>query len=221
MMNVSKTIIWLVVVASFLSAQTAYSQADQGIPDGLVQTAEEGLMEFLTKSDPAVLARSCVWWQSDDDPENYVLGKPYPIYILDLNLLGSINDVKDFKNSLTLVKWSIPVSYDNEPRLLIGIMNRNGEWKCGGFGRDPNPIIHARTEWPQSEGYRHCYIMSGNGPDFLAIEKELELFFYPFNRRNEYLLDIQLDEKGRYPIIPFDTMIMKLLDAKEEGKIQG
>ena len=58
------------------------------------------------------------------------------------------------------------------------------------------------------------------GADFLAIEKDIELFFYPLNPNCEYYLDIKLDEKGHYPVIQLDTMIMKLLDAYEEGKIQ-
>lgn len=218
-MKILKTIISVSVAVILLFTVILQAQSASEIPDGLITEAETCLMDFLTKSDPDILARSCVWWRPDDKPENYTLSEPYPVYRLISEELDSINNEVDFKNTLTLFAWKIPVSYGDDPRLLIGMNEIEGEWRCGGLGRDPLPIYYIRSRMPPSDGYMHSYVMMTNGPDFIVIEKGSDLFFFPFNTRNEFILDIQRDDGGHYPVLPFDTMMMKLMDAAEAGKI--
>lgn len=218
-MKMLKSIVFVAAMVFLPSVSISTVQSDQDTPEDIVSIAEQGFLYFLNNSDPHFLEGGG-WWFPDDEADKFVLGEPYPVFSLDLRQLISIDDERDFISALTFLRWNIPVSYNEQPRTLIGVQETEGKWECSEFGRDPSPIFYARLKWPSSEGYKHSYIMSGKGPDFLAIEKGPELFFYPFNDRNKYLLDIQRGDDGHYPVISFDTMMMKLFDAIEEGKVR-
>lgn len=218
-MRSSTAIILLTINVLVLCVSGSNAQTIREIPEGLAPAARQCFIDFIAKASSDYLAQY-EWCTPEDITENFVSGEPYPIYILDIKQLADIDNRQDFVDALTFIDWIVPIFYNNEPRTLIRMHHVDEEWQRGQIGEDPSPIIYARSKWPFAEGYMHSYVLSPRGPDLLMVDNSQELRFYPFNMRNEFYFDIHKDDAGHYPVLSFDTMMMKLLDAVEAGRIR-
>ncbi len=177
----------------------------RGIPEDLIPAAKHKLADFFNEGSRDILEENGLLLPNDDITK-FELGIPYPHYGVDFMKSSNIDNPSDFHKTLIFMSWEIPVLFDGEPRALISMKKKDGKWKMI-YGRDPKAITYVRSVWLTSEGYIPSYVTSGNGPDFIMIEKSGEIYCYLSNPRNEYILGIQKNSEGRYPVLSFESMM--------------
>jgi len=144
-----------------------------------------------------------------DSLNTITVGKPYPKYMLDTNMIVTMDDTASFEEALQFDTWNFPVYVDGKPRIRVELRETNGTWVMCSIGGDPTPILAARERFPSDEGYEVAFIFTHPRSPLIMIQKGRTKYFQPYLKTKE-LLGFRADEHGNFPMLPLQYVIEKI-----------
>ncbi|UCF05048.1 MAG: hypothetical protein JSV33_14180 [bacterium] len=183
------------------------------VPPGLAEIAlQEAISLYARESREELI--SVNYLKPSDSLNTITVGEPYPSYVLDTDMIVTMDDTAMFEEALQFVTWNFPVYVDGKPRIRVALRETNGTWAMCRIGSNPTPILDARERFPSNEGFEVAYVYPYCGPLLIMIQIGGTKYFQPYFEMKESL-GVPADEDGNFPMLPLWYVMEKLRELDE------
>ena len=195
--------------------------ATESIPEEAIEVARTTIIKFLSDEEARRDFESAGFLLPGDNVSDVELGRGVREYSLSrIDEVSTLENV-DMGTVLEFVGWSFPVFVDGNPRMLITVEKRNGEWQFARLGKDVHPLIEARQRWPEKNGYSHSYARMFSVTDLIMLtDKSGAFLFYPYLENSFKMLGLTDVSKNNMPLLKSADVLDKLQKVDQGVKME-